>query len=260
MRKSIVCLITLLLVASVMLSACSSVTVMESKNGMYVNPDTGISYHPASANYESKTVNKSELVACLANEDMEENYLYAIDGVNTNRYLTTIYNDIFYADGIALPTLREMDAKRVLFTQTKVLTASLVQLEDTAVLSALTNAYEGMSFDSDLMIYEDGCVRNLEFRLKFESEYYPSLYYTLDYHSYSREITIWEPIDSVDSFENLYPGVEVTTEYEDGYLYAVYHFGTDFLYDHVTGFCYPLWDTLTEYHDRLTSGDTGVGA
>ncbi|MBQ9806347.1 MAG: hypothetical protein IJW49_07570 [Clostridia bacterium] len=256
MKKRVVCLLSLLLTAVLLLSSCSSVTVMDAKDGLYVNPDTGVSYRAAPANYESKSVNKSKLIACLANEDMEENYLYAIDGVDTNRFLTTIYNDVFYADGIELPTLRSMNATRVLFTQTKVLTASLVQIDDDAVLSNLTTAYEGMSFDSDLMIFEDDCVRSLDFRLKFESEDYPSLYYTLDYHSYSKEITLWEPIDSIDSFEILYPGVEVTTAEENGYLYAVYHFGTDFLYDHVTGLCYPLWDVLTEYHDDLSDGTT----
>lgn len=254
MKRKIVCLLALLLSVLLVCSSCSSVTVMEMKDGLFVNPDTGVSYRAAPANYESKSVNKSQLIACLANDAMEENYLYAIEGVSTERFLTTIYNDIFYADGTELPTLRGMDANRVLFTQTKVLTASLVQIEDKAVLSKLTEAYEGMSFDSELMIFEDDCVRSLDFRLKFESELYSALYYTLDYHSYSHEITLWEPIDSVDNFEILYPGVEVTTAEENGYLYAVYHFGTDFLYDHVTGLCYPLWDTLTEYHDQLTDG------
>lgn len=257
MKKSFVCLLTLLLAAVMTLSSCSSVTVMESKDGMYVNPDTGVSYHAASANYESKTIDKSEPIASLGSADLEEGYLYAIDGISTKQFLTTLYNDVFYADGITMPTLREMNTNRVLFTQTKVLTASLVQLEEADVLSSLVSAYEGKGFDSELMIFEDGCVRNLEFRLKFESAAYPSLYYTLDYHSYSKEITLWEPIDSAEDFEILYPGVQVTTAYENGYWYAVYHFGTDFLYDHVTGICYPLWDTLADYHDQL-SGENVV--
>ena len=258
MKKTYVCLIALLLAAVLSLSSCSSVTVMEPKDGMYVNPDTGVSYHAAPANYESKAVNKAEVIASLGSADMEETYLYAIDGVNTRQYLTTIYNDVFYADGIALPTLRQMNTNRVLFTQTKVLTASLVQIEEKDVLSKLVDAYEGIGFDSELMIFEDGCYRKLDFRLKFESESYASIYYTLDFYSYSKEITLWEPISDAENFEILYPGVEVTTAEENGYLYAVYHFGTDFLYDHVTGTCYPLWDTLTEYHERLTDGAAGA--
>ena len=258
MKRSFVCLLTLMLAISLAFSSCSSVTVMESENGMYVNPDTGVSYHAAPANYESKAVNKAELVACLGSADMEEAYLYAIDGASSMQFLTTIYNDVFYADGITLPTLREMNATRVLFTQTKVLTASLVQIEEADILSQLVAAYEGKGFDSELMIFEDDCIRKLDFRLKFESTAYPSLYYTLDYYSYSKEITLWEPIDDAENFENLHPGVEVTTAEENGYLYAVYHFGTDFLYDHVTGICYPLWDTLTEYHDSLTDGASGA--
>ena len=258
MKKTVVCLLALALAAVLSFSSCSSVTVMESKDGMYVNPDTGISYHAAPANYESKAVNKAELVASLGSADMEETYLYAIDGVTTRQFLTTIYNDVFYADGIALPTLKEMGASRVLFTQTKVLTASLVQIEEADVLSKLVAAYGGVGFDSELMIFEDDCYRKLDFRLKFESETYSSIYYTLDYYSYSKEITVWEPISDAEGFEIVYPGVEVTTAEENGYLYAVYHFGTDFLYDHVTGICYPLWDTLTEYHERLTDGAAGA--
>lgn len=258
MKKRVVCLIALMLAALLSFASCSSVTVMDFEDGMYVNPDTGVSYHAAPANYESKTVNKAEPIASLGKADMEETYLYAIDGVSARQFLTTIYNDIFYADGFLLPTLREMNTNRVLFTQTKVLTASLVQIEEKEILSKLVAAYEGKGFDSELMIFEDDCYRKLDFRLKFESELYPSLYYTLDYYSYSKEITLWEPISDAENFEILYPGVEVTTAEENGYLYAVYHFGTDFLYDHVTGICYPLWDTLTEYHDRLTDGAAGA--
>jgi len=258
MKKSLVCLATLMLAVLLACTSCSSVTVMESKDGAYVNPDTGIVYHPAPANYESVAVNKAEVIASLGSADMEETYLYAIDGVTTKQFLTTSYNDVFYADGIVLPTLRQMNANRVLFTQTKVLTASLVQISEVDVLEKLVSAYEGTGFDSELMIFEDGCIRKLDFRLKFESADYPSIYYTLDYYSYSKEITLWEPIADAEHFEILYPGVEVTTAEENGYLYAVYHFGTDFLYDHVTGICYPLWDTLDDYQDRLTDGASGA--
>jgi len=256
MKKTVVCLFALLLTAAVLLSSCSSVAVMENTNGTYVNPDTGVAYRPASANYESKSVDKSRLIACLDSEELEQSYLYAIEGVDPNQYLTSVFNDVFYADGLATPTLRQMNTNRVLFTQTKVITASLVQIDDATVLSNMVTAYEGMSFDAEEMIFEDGCVRNHDFRLKFESNEYPALYYTLDYHSYSKEITLWEPISDAENFPILYPGVNVTTEFENGYLYAVYHFGTDFLYDHVTGLCYPLWNTLDEYHDQLTAGNT----
>lgn len=259
MMKKSIALLALLMASVLLFASCSNVSVLEYKNGAYVNNDTGIAYRHAPANYESQNVNKSKLVAQSGKDDLEENYLYGIEGADTSKYLTTIHNDLFYADGITLPTLAQMNPNQVLFTRTKVLTASLVQINEPDVIANVVAAYGGTGIDEDLIIYEDDTLK-YNFRLKFVSDAYPTFYYTLDFFGYHKELTVWDPIDDPNHFEIAYPGVEVTVATEDGYTYAVYHFGTDFLYDHATGTYYPLGDTLESYHARLDDSLIGTAS
>ena len=259
MKKRSFAVVALLLTAVLLFASCSGVSVLEYKNGTYVNNDTGIAYRHAPINYESQNVNKSKTVAQSGKDDLEGNYLYAIEGADTNQYLTSIHNDLFYADGITLPTLAQMNPGQILFTRTKVLTASLLQINDPEIISDVVSAYGGIGIDEDLIIYEDDTLK-YNFRLKFASDAYPMFYYTLDFFGYNKELTVWEPIDDPNQFEIVYPGVEVTVATEGEYTYAVYHFGTDFLYDRATETFYPLGDALESYHTKLDDSLIGMGS
>ena len=257
MKNKSIAIVTLLLAAVLLFSSCSGVSRLEYKDGAYVNNETGVSYRLAPVNYESQNINKSKVVAQSGKADMEGNYLYAIEGADTTQYLSSIYNDLFYADTITLPTLAQMYPSQVLFTRTKVLTASLVQINEQDVINNVVSAYAGKGIDEDLIIFEDA-TEKYNFRLKFVSEAYSMFYFTLDYFSYTGDLTVWEPIDDPNDFEIIYPNAEVTVVTEDGYTYAVYRFGTDFLYDHATGTYYPLGDALESYHSKLDDSLIGT--
>ena len=258
MKKFCLRFLPLLLVAVTLLAACSKPTLLEEQNGVYFNKKTDVSYRPAPICYEAVAILKSEAVARLSRGKGEDGYLYAMQGVRTDQYVATAYNNVFYADGITLPTLREMAPTSGLFTKTNVLTAALVQIDEADVLAKMIAAYEGKGFSEDILIV-DSAKRIYDFGFKFVSEKYAMFYYALEFHGYDKELTVWEPIENAEDFPILYPGVEVTTETENGYLYAVYHLGTDFLYDRENKLYYPLGDILVQYHESLDSS-LGAGA
>lgn len=257
MRKTALRMIPLILLLSVALSACSGVPMMEYKDGLYTNGDTGVAYRVASANYEAKSILSEDVLAMLGRDDVEGNLIYAIPNMDASQYMASADYELYYAGNITLPTLRKMNPYRVLFTQTKVITASLVQIEEAQVLADIVAAYDGKAFPFEEIIVEGDDRPTLDYRMKFESREYTGFYYTLDYYSYESDVTVWELIEDANDFEILYPNAEVSTVEEGGYLYAVYNFGTDILYDHVTRMCYPLGDTLSEYRDQLADSDMG---
>lgn len=220
-------------------------------NDTYTNPKTNIAYRPAPACYEATS--RAGAVARLSKSKDAQMQLYAIQGVDTSRYLSGYYYELFYASDVTLPTLRELGAEKALFSKSQIRDYAFSQIDDAAVLSKLVELYEGVSIDEDLLIFEDGTVRSLDYTLKFASSDYAMMNYLVDYYSYSKELTVWEPIDSVVDFPIVYQGFEVTVEEENGQLYAVYHLGTDFLCDRVTRNFYPIGDVLKGYHEQLGS-------
>ncbi|MBE6602024.1 MAG: hypothetical protein E7637_05925 [Ruminococcaceae bacterium] len=257
MKKKLFRALTLLVAFLLLFSGCAKkkAPVMEYNkiNDTYTHPKTKVVYHPAPVCYEATSVVKTRVIARLAKNNTENDRLYALQGTDTSKYLTTPYYGLFYADGIKLPALSEMNATRALFAKTQLRDYAFSEITDGEVLAKLVQSYSGEGIDEDRLIFEDGTVCTLDYTLKFVSKEYSMLNYLVGYRSYSKEVTDWVEIESASEIPDLYPGYEVTVVEENGYLYAVYQLGTDFLCDRITGNFYPIGDLLKDYHEQLSS-------
>lgn len=259
MKRKFFPLLLLLLCAAALLAACKSggLPSMTYHGELYKNPATGVSYRRAPVTYAAETIREDRGVAELKRSGMESLTLYEIDGEAPERFLAGSDFSLFYADGLTLPALWEMNVSRIQISQTVLATVQLQSVSDAAVIDAVISAYrDGESFpksEIDLDLVPE------RFDLNFSSSAYPGLCYCLTYWQFEEEVCVYLPVEDPENFEPVYHGVPVTTE---DYLYtkvvegkevmmvehlAVYHFGTGILYDRDTGLCYSVGTTLEQY-------------
>lgn len=250
MKKMIRSALCLLLVGTALLVSCSRIPTMKYKDGTFTHPRTHITYLQAPAYYEA-VARGTESVAKIDGDKLEDLLLYPITGMEQSAWLCGEDYSVFYAEGQSLPTLWELQATSLLICKTDEKTAALAEITSLISIEQLVNIYRnGVCFDYAEMDSAEAPVR---YDLKFVSSAYKGLQYDLTYWSMEEDVLISVPIRDADSFEVLYPGVEVTTEtYEyvdkngetQTELLAVYNFGTHLLYDRWTGKCYPVDDVI----------------
>ena len=251
MKKQFLRLCLAALALMLLLASCAKAPVLESKDGVYVNEKTGVSYLLAPENYEAVAIDKDKTIARFPNKKMDDTLFYAIPGMPSQAYLSNDFYELYYAADLKLPTLAEMAPHSALICKTAVISYSLVEIDEAELIDALIALYAGQGVDEDLLITEAGVPE--QYTLKFQSKDYPSFYYTLNYRRYDKEVTVYDLITDAENFEVKYPGVQVTTEEYKGETYAVYHLGTEILFDRTTGTCYPMGDMLKTYWEYLSS-------
>ncbi|MBQ1230504.1 MAG: hypothetical protein II369_06180 [Clostridia bacterium] len=250
MKKKCVSLLrlsSLLLSLLLLLCACADVPKMKVEEERYYNSQSGIAYLEAPLCYKASSYLKSGAVAKISEKKMDDVILYQIsEGVPSEMMLSTENFDLFYAEGVTLPTLSQMKPHRVHLGQSDAVTVTFSLITDEKDIAALLAAYQGpISFSESevywvLMDYE-------KHELRFESEQYPGIYYYLDYYHCSEEIVVEDLIKDPTNFERRFQGVEVTVSEYKGAYYAAYHFGYGVLRDPETGICYPAADIVGPY-------------
>lgn len=232
-----------------LLLLCSCTTSLDYKEGKYVNPKTNVSYVAAPTPYQAIAYSP-EKVAKVKQKGLDDVLLYAIEGMDGEKWLCSADYAVFYADTEKLPTLWEMNIAKVYVNQTINLSYTVASFTDAEVISALQSIYrEGASFPASEL--EEG-LKFDTYDLVFESE---TLRYCLTYRQYEQEILIYEAIDDPTNFTPRYAGVEVTTEdyryVKDGVEMvehlAVYHFGHALMYNRESGICYPVGELVSDY-------------
>lgn len=163
--------VSALLLAAVTLSSCA-VSLTE-KDGALYDKKNGITYVAAPLCYEpQKTLD--EVYAKCGKLKLE---LYEIDGLDPDEWLSEKYEGIggvWHSDGAELPDIDGFDADRMYICVEQTKTISLATVEDKEVIDALVKVFVDGETSS--------LVQNGEsYKLKFESEKYPGLYYNLLY-------------------------------------------------------------------------------
>ncbi len=240
-----------LLCALLLFSSCGKAPKMEYENGVFTNSKTGISYLPASVNYEAISYQGDTPVARIIQKGMGDLLVYRMSGVAPEKMLSSAHYELFYAVGTTLPTLAEMAPVKVHLCRTAADSIySLASLDKKDDLAVLVDCYQnGVSFPAADMV--DSSLERERYDLKFESKTHPGIYFCLTYWQFDREVLVYEDIKDPNLFVSSYPGVEVEVEpYEDGSgeYYAEYHFGTRLLYDRANDTCYYFpSDLLDQY-------------
>lgn len=254
-NKKLIGLLLMLLCAAMLLSGCGEKThelTYHAGSGTYYNSKTDVTYQRAELYYEAVGLKKSMPVAHIPAKQGDDIVLYQIEGAEPEKMLANEYFEIFYATGTTMPALWEMGVNEIhvgLAVSGAVMDMTVVTIENADDISSIISTYQnGPCFDEKNR-YEEG-TRNATYRLRFGSAQYPAIFYRLSYYAYAEDVLIYEVIDSKENFVPTYSGVSYTfnEDYVDrGELYAVYNFGKNLMYDHVTGYYYAVNDTIAKH-------------
>ncbi len=235
MKKKFLHLWVLLLAAVLFCSACApSVPALEPKGDDFADSQSGTVFRLAPRCYQPVSVT-DEVRSRIPHKKGDDLLLYAVEGMEPSQWLASTERDLFYAvDKVSLPALWDMQVQRV--TVNHIQNPGVILAQPTAEETAeLIRIYrEAASFPSES--YFPTVAESYEVHF-FGGGDFAGLEYRLLYLHYTSEVTLTEPIADAENFEPAYPGVKVTTQVYDGELFAVYHFGTEILYNEATGTC-----------------------
>lgn len=161
-------LLSVFLITAIYLTSCSQIIRITYKDGLYIDAANNIKYTNASVSYEPVSVG-SEYA------QFNKTTLYTIPGTEPKQWLTEKYEGIgsvFYAEGVALPTLAEFGATKIQVCVSELKTVGIATIEDAAVIAKVVDALENG---------EQTEVKNSSdsYYLKVASDNYPFLYYNL---------------------------------------------------------------------------------
>lgn len=255
MIKKMIRVLLPLLCLCMLLTACGKTVKLDydSINGSYHDPKNNVTYLRAEDYYEAVGLREDQPYARIPSKKMDDMILYQIDGAEPSQMLANQYFELFYAKGTQLPKLEEMDVTKLYVgsvIEGAVMDLTVATVTDAADINALIALYASGTCFPEAEKFEDGTIVS-EFNLRFASSRYPAFYYRLSYHHYAKDVLVYEVIESAESFVPTYEGVEVTIDdsYAEKYgeIYAIYNFGSNILYDQVTGICYPVGDTIAKH-------------
>jgi hypothetical protein len=162
--------------AALLLCACTGPTIVDSSTGC-VDEQSGITYDHASTCYQPVKLGKQH--GTLKVGDKISYALHEIVGMNPAEWLATEAGDVLYAKGVTLPTLTEMTPVSLRVCMEAGTIVEVSRLDDAAVVQSVAAQYEtGVSVTRPM---ETAPVR---YTVRFCSETYAGLYYTLTYLEY----------------------------------------------------------------------------
>lgn len=171
-----------LLLSAVMLTAslasCRLHKVkFDPENNRYTDSRTDISYLDAPGCYEPVAIGKE--YAKLSFGGKSSLVLYEVGNMDPAKWLCEEGKTVFYAEGETLPTLTEMAPTQVHLCIEEASTMVLSTITDAADIAALVDVW----LSGEEVAYT-GMEPNINLRVKFESQTYPGLYYSLIYLEY----------------------------------------------------------------------------
>ena len=254
-NKKLVGALLALLCLSMLFTGCGKNThelTYYPKTGNYYDSKTDVGYRRAELYYEAAGVLRDHPYAHIPSKSMDDTILYQIEGAEPEQMLANSYLEIFYATDMTLPKLWEMGANKI-YVGSRVagavldfVVATVVESDD---LDAVISTYQSGTFFHEDVRYSEGTVA-ASYNIRFASPQYPAFFYRLFYYEYAEDVLIYEVIDSKESFTPTYSGISYAFDesYVDrGELYAVYNFGKNLIYDHVTGNYYAVGDTIAKH-------------
>ena len=224
-----------------LLASCSRTASFSIESGNYRNNKTGAVYLPVSDNYRSTGYFKDALLGTYRSPSGNVTSFYRVEGLDG--VLTDEDYRLYVAEGASLPTFDALDLASADLCMSDAITVSLRTFDANdaerfrnAVLNGVSFSYAKVNQKLladryDLVFF----AKNL------------SLTYRLIYQESKSELLIYEPLTGNGEIPDLYPGIHAEKTVVNGEEIAVFHFGTQFLYDRSAKTCYPI--------EKLTSED-----
>lgn len=252
MRKSFqLALLCVVLVFSCLFTSCKTPT-LKSEDGGFRNPQTDVTYYPASPNYFCKPSGGEAYARIKSPAGGADILLYEIEGVDPERYLASNDYRVYCASGAELPELYDLPCVRVGIYDTQVSSndGNITNADEILALKELHKKGAHVALNT-IGIY----VENSNwFDLRFMSDgAYKGIYFELKYGVFDADVIVTELVskDGNGYMIDLYPGVpyELGQEMYEGSLREVarYNFGREILCDVSTGNCYRIENSLLPY-------------
>lgn len=217
--KKVLCLLLILLTT---ISFASCTMTLKEENGKLIDTQNNITYIAAPICFEPSRT-EYEVYAKTSKSKTE---LYPISGQSTSDWISELYEGIgglWYSDKLTLPTLETFGTDKIYICVESTITTALGQITDEADINALIDAYKS---GEKCAVPSSG----KSYKLKFESDEYPGIYYNL---LYILNMTTIEPTDEEAS--------------------VIYYYG-HYIYDRSTQTCVDVGEVLEKYIPYSTSG------
>lgn len=211
---------------------CSCALNLTEQDGKLVDKKNGITYLPAPICFEPVRTDE-ELYA--KSKTLE---LYPITGLDTSEWISEPYDGIggvWYSDKLTLPTLEEFEANRIYICVESTITTALGQVTEQSDVDAVVNAF---MTGEKVSVPDSG----KSYKLKFESEKYPGIYYNL--------LFIAKPMEGEQT-------IALDPDNPDSELKTVpYYYYDCFLYDRSTKTCVKIGNELEKYLSFNTEAES----
>lgn len=247
------CLVASVLAFLLMLSGCGRKNLeYDTSTGQYIRRGDGAIFYRASGNYCAMCIDRDREVCKIVGKDEADIILYEICNNVTDVYMDpSIWMSdedyrVYYAEGTTLPKLWEMQVKEIYVTDGGEKSRVVGWIEEAADVSSIISLYQSGTTvrRSDLRATFQIVDLKTRYELAFSSQSHEGIYYMLNYYGYEENIVYTEEVADPASFTPSLNRAYTLSE-KDGVTYAKYDLGKHFLYDQVTGICYPL-DSLAD--------------
>ncbi len=146
----------------------------DTEDHVYADARTGIRYIDAPGCYEPVAI--GDEYAKMTYNGKTAVVFHEVGGMDPAKWLCEEGKTVFYAEGETLPTLTEMAPEKVHLCIEEVSTMVISTITDAKDISALIDVW----LNGEEVAYT-GLEPDINLRVKFESQSYPGLYYSLIY-------------------------------------------------------------------------------
>ena len=223
--------LVLALALCALLSSCSKTRVIKYEGGIYNDSKSDVSYVMVEACYTPVATGEKYAEIQLKHETIE---LFRVTGLDPKKWLASDDGILYKAEGVATPTLEEMEINRIDFC---VVTSIIVQRFSVSDAEAINDLIEACGKTERILFHLNRAEKN-NFKLMLASKANPELFYTVNYVEYTEDVHVYTELDGEDDTDSIvfYEGMtyEIYSEEDaDGNLrwYADCNYGKNFIYN-----------------------------
>ena len=220
-------------------SACSRAVSFSMERGAYRNGKTGTVYTPAPESYRSVGYFEDALAGTYRSPSGNVISFYRME--DTDGWLTDADHCIYLPEGASLPAFGELGLASASLCLSNAITVPIRDFDATEAERFRNGVLNGAAFSYSRVNAE----RGEQYVLVFHASDLP-VSYQLIYRELKTELLIYEPLTDNGEIPDLYPGITAEKAVVSGEEVAVFHFGTQFLYDRLAGTCYPIEKLTSE--------------
>lgn len=173
----------LCLILTVTALASCGITIHEGiGKGDAMDKSGGVAWYHASTCYEAVALEQKQGKLVVGDQNLE---LYKLPDMDPAHWLATEDMNVLYAEGVTLPTLRDMEPTALYFYMDGSAQQKVYEMKNQEQLSAVIE-----DFCENKSVVYPATTPYKTYRVRFASDLYPGLYYALTYVEYANDYTI----------------------------------------------------------------------